>query len=67
MKIYNYSAETGHYTGEGLADPDPMQEGSWLVPACATTVPIPEDRPGYLTRFVGGRWWQEPLFGGEVF
>jgi len=65
MQIFHYHPETGHFTGLGFADPDPMNEGAWLVPAYATLQPIPDSRAGYLTVFKNGGWVQEPMFPEE--
>lgn len=43
MKIYHYHPAAHIYIGQGLADPDPMVEGNWLIPAGATDKePLPQ-------------------------
>lgn len=56
MKIYHYEASSGFYLGEGLADPDPMEEGNWLIPAHATSVEPIEVPEGSLAKFNGTSW-----------
>lgn len=56
MEIYNYNAETKEFTGQGLADPSPLEPGVWLIPANATTVMPPAPQPGKVRCFDGARW-----------
>ena len=42
MLVYNYHPITLEYTGCSEADPDPLDEGRWLIPACASTIAPPE-------------------------
>lgn len=56
MKIYNYHPETFEYTGESLADPNPLEPGQFLIPAHATTVPPLEAKPGNTINFENGVW-----------
>jgi hypothetical protein len=41
MKTYNYNPETFEYVGEGLADPDPLEPGNWLIPGNSVVIPPP--------------------------
>lgn len=56
MEIYNYHAETKEYTGQGFADPSPLEPGKWLIPANATTVMPPSPLPGKVRCFDGTAW-----------
>lgn len=58
MKIYNYHPVTKEYLSEGLADADPEVENNWLIPAYATTVKVPDIKPGYIPVFDNGQWSQ---------
>jgi len=42
MKVYNYHRTTKVFTSIEDADPDPATPGNWLIPAHATTIPVPE-------------------------
>ena len=44
MQIYNYDADTGIYTNEGVADESPLEPGVYLIPAHATTI----EPPGWI-------------------
>ncbi|MCV9920621.1 tail fiber assembly protein [Pseudomonas sp. BT-42-2] len=44
---YNAHPETLEYIGQGLADPDPLEEGNWLVPALAFADSPPASSPGF--------------------
>lgn len=56
MKIYNYHPETFEYLGEGLADPNPLEPGNWLIPASSVTFPPPDHIEGKLRYFENGSW-----------
>lgn len=56
MKIYNYDADTGIYTHEGVADESPLEENVWLIPANATTEAPPKTPAGKAAAFVNGAW-----------
>lgn len=57
MQIYHYD-ESGRYIGFGVADPDPMEQGNWLIPAKATNSAPPEAQEGYVRMFINGNWTQ---------
>ncbi|NEO87738.1 MAG: hypothetical protein F6J87_26290 [Spirulina sp. SIO3F2] len=60
MKIYHYGLD-GHFVGEGIADPSPLQPEQWLIPARATAQQPPSTKAGERARFVEGEWRIEPL------
>lgn len=61
MKIYHYD-ESGNLVGEGVADPDPLQTGAWLIPAQATTSKPPQlAMTGHRIVFNGSEWVQQAL------
>jgi hypothetical protein len=51
VKVYNYNPANKVYTFEEEADPDPLIQGRWLVPANATTITPPELREDEIVIF----------------
>lgn len=56
MNIYHYHPVSGVFLGIALADPDPLVEGNWLIPAYATTVAPPEFGMEEEAVWVGDKW-----------
>ena len=56
MTIYHYDERTGRYLGEGIARPDPMEPGNWLIPAWATSAAPGEEIDGMEQVFNGTEW-----------
>lgn len=56
MRVYNYHPETGLYLGNELADPSPLEPGEFLIPAHATTTPVPSELAGFDRFFMNGAW-----------
>lgn len=56
MDIYHFSAATGEYLGQGKADPDPLEEGRFLVPANSVTVAPPAVGAQQASVFSDGQW-----------
>jgi hypothetical protein len=56
MKIYHYHFETGQYLGEGLADPSPLEEDVWLIPAWATEIEPPKVKDNEHAFFIDNEW-----------
>ena len=54
--IHHYHPETGVYIGAGLADPSPMEQGVWLVPAHATDIEPPVAPNGQVAVWAGAAW-----------
>lgn len=46
----------GYLIGESVADPDPMNEGQWLMPAGCVSVMPPRIPEGKWPRWVNGGW-----------
>lgn len=56
MDIYHYDPISGRYTTPGVADPDQLAEGEWLIPAFATADEPPPAPEGMFAAFIGGAW-----------
>ena len=56
MKIYHYHPETKQFIGVGIADPDPLEKGKFLIPACATDREPPQEIQGKILVFDNGQW-----------
>ncbi|MFK4259033.1 DUF4376 domain-containing protein [Agrobacterium tumefaciens] len=64
--IYNFDAETGEFLFASVADPDPLVEDRFLIPANATLIPPPVEQEGNVRRFVGGAWGYSPIEDTET-
>lgn len=56
MKIWHYHPTSGELIAEGQADESPLEPGTYLVPAHATTVKPPEPRTGEARVWNGNEW-----------
>ncbi|CAH0343774.1 hypothetical protein [Rhizobium sp. CECT 9324] len=56
MKVYNYDPDTREYVGWSEADESPRQPGVWLIPAFSTDTPPPDQKSGFVRKFVNGAW-----------
>lgn len=56
LKIYHFEADTFELIGESYADEDPLQIGSWLIPANATNIKPPKNIDGNTRHFISGVW-----------
>ena len=56
MKVYDYDPATGEFLGEIACQESPLEPGTYLMPAHATTLPPPDPRPGYARCFISGAW-----------
>lgn len=64
--IFNFNAETGEYLFASIPDRDPLVNDRFLVPANATMLPPPEEREGFIRRFVDGAWGYSPAGDTET-
>ena len=68
MQIFHYNPDNGEFLGVGKADPDPLEQGNWLIPAHATTVAPPAvTLPDTVARFQNGVWSIVPDFRGTTY
>lgn len=56
MNIYHFHPATGVFLGQGMADPDPLTPGAWLLPAHCTVEPPPAIAAGFFAQFEAGVW-----------
>jgi hypothetical protein len=56
MDIYNYDSKLHFYTGQSLADPSPVVDGGFIVPAFATNIAPPEAGAMEIAVFEDGAW-----------
>lgn len=61
MRIYYYGSATGIFMGSGEAEPDPMEDGKYLIPANATLIEPPEIPNGKRAVYRGGAWELEDI------
>lgn len=67
MDIFHHHPLTGELLGSGVADPDPLEEGAWLLPANATTISPPASEEGKARVFSQGTWVQIDDHRGETW
>jgi hypothetical protein len=67
MQIWNYHPITGELLGPGVADPNPMEPGEWIMPAHATTASPGDPRAGHVYQFSGSAWQSVPDHRGEMW
>lgn len=59
LVIYHADPVTGEYIGFGVADPDPLEQDRWLIPAGATAEKPPTAGDGYVAAYTpngDGTW-----------
>lgn len=56
QKVAYQADADGFYVGETAADPDPLTEGHWLVPAGAVEVKPPPVTAGWRAQWMGYKW-----------
>lgn len=67
MQIWNYHPVTSELLGSGSADPNPVEEGEWIIPAHATTIEPDAQQPGRAHVFTGGAWESVADHRGETW
>ena len=55
MLIFNYD-KNGDFVGVSEADESPLEPGTYLIPANATTMAAPQAPTGKVARFLNGVW-----------
>jgi hypothetical protein len=56
MRIWHYDKNSGELAGEGAADPHPIEEGEWLLPAFSTAIAPPDAQAGHAIVWTGSAW-----------
>ena len=70
LVVYQAHPVTGEYIGPSQADPDPLEEGNWLIPAIAFAEVPPGPTPGFAIAHVPGSeqvWSLVPDHRGIVY
>ncbi|QOD81901.1 hypothetical protein [Chromobacterium haemolyticum] len=62
--IYHYDPSTGEYLYQGEADPSPLEEDVWLIPAHATELAPPAAGERQIAVFRGEAWQLNPDWRG---
>ena len=55
MQVYQADPE-GFYVGPAVADPDPLDDGNWLIPAGCVTEAPPALSDDQRAQFANGAW-----------
>lgn len=67
MDIWNYNPATGELIGQSVADPNPLVDGEWLLPAHSTPTAPPTHQAGQAVIFAGNSWSSTPDHRGETW
>lgn len=67
MDIFHLHPKTGELVGQGTADPDPMNEGSYLIPAHATDQSPPTAGTNEAAVYSNGEWSLVPDYRGTEY
>ena len=67
MQIWNYHPTTGELLGPSLADPNPVEEGEWIIPAHATVIAPGAPQAGTAQTFNGASWLTVPDHRSETW
>lgn len=59
MNIYHYNPITGEFLSVGLADPNPLEPGKFLIPAHATEIEPPVTSEKQVAVWKGSAWGVE--------
>lgn len=66
MQIYNYNPATFEYIGTTAAEACQVVPGNYLIPACATALPVPVLASGEAAIFNDGAWLVVPDHRGQT-
>lgn len=58
MNVYSYIPATGEFLVVGMAQTDPLNQGSYLIPAHSTVSPPPDADSGRVVCWDGAQWVQ---------
>lgn len=64
MQIYHYHPTTREFLGVGTADASPLEPGTYLIPAHATTVAAPTPVSGKVRVWNSGAWTYQDIPAG---
>lgn len=67
MQIWHYDRVTGELLGAGIADPNPVESGEWLLPAHSTATAPPAPQTGTAHVFAGAAWSSVADHRGETW
>lgn len=67
MIIYHYHPETGEYLGTSTADPNPLSQGSFLIPAYAVRSAPPAMKAGHALVYAAKKWTHVADHRGETW
>lgn len=67
MRIFHYHVDTGEFVGQGVARPDPLEAGRYLVPRHATTKAPPKSGANEVAVYQSGGWSLVPDHRGAVY
>lgn len=67
VDIYLYDPITKEFIKKDVSDRNPLDPETPIIPSCATTEVVPEEKEGYIRCWIGNKWTYKEDHRGETW